>query len=643
VTAGRISAETIVDGRYRIVERIGSGGMADVYCADDLQLGRRVALKLLHPRFAEDREFRERFRREASAAAGLQHQNVVSIYDRGEWDGTSYIAMEYVSGRTLKQIVQEEAPLEPARAIDLVVQVLRAARFAHRRGIVHRDLKPQNVIVEDAGPSHPTPTAKVADFGIARAGASDMTETGSIMGTAQYLSPEQAQGVAVDERADLYAVGIILYELLTGRVPFEGESPVTIALKQVNEHPVPPSSYNRAVSPELDAVVLRALEKDPQRRPADADEMIALLEAARPHAGATAATALAPPTGPMPPVALEPEPELDEDRRGRRWWWALGILAIVAAIVAAVLLLRPDTVTVPTVVGADQAAAETRLRQEGFQVESVARNSERPKGEVLGQDPQGGEEAEEGSTVTLTVSDGPEQRPVPSVVGLTYRSAARRLRSAGFAVRRRDEASTSVEEGRVISSSPAEGTQADRGQEVTLVVSTGPEQAAVPSVVGQSEDDARATLQGAGFNVSVTREESADEDPGTVLRQSPAGGEQAEEGSTVALVVAREPEEAEVPDVTGETRDVAVARLSGDGFEVRIRERVVDSPEGDGVVIEQDPSGGRAEQGSRVTITVGVYEAGSPEPEPGTGGTTPEPGSPGADGAATVPGADAAP
>jgi serine/threonine-protein kinase len=371
--------------------------------------------------------------------------------------------------------------------------------------------------------------------------------------------------------------------------------------------------------------------------------MIALLEAARPHAGATAATALAPATGPMAAVVVEPEPEEEPRERRHRWWWALAILGVVAAIVAGVLLLQPDKVTVPTVVGADQAAAETRLRQEGFQVESVARNSERPKGEVLGQDPQGGEEAEEGSTVTLTVSDGPEQRPVPSVVGLTFRSAARRLRSAGFEVRRRDEASTSVEEGRVISSSPAEGTQADRGQEVTLVVSTGPEQAAVPSVVGQSEDDARATLEGAGFNVSVTREESADEDPGTVLRQSPAGGEQAEEGSTVSLVVAREPEEAEVPDVRGETQDVAVARLSGDGFEVGIRERVVDSPEGDGVVIEQDPSGGRAEQGSRVTITVGVYEAGSPEPAPDTGGTTPEPGAAGGDGTATAPGTDATP
>src|SRR3954451_6831511 len=309
---------TIIDGRYRVLHRVGSGGMADVVCAEDLQLGRKVAIKLLHRRFAQDEEFVERFRREASSAAGLQHPNVVAVYDRGAWDDTYYIAMEYLEGRTLKKLVLDEAPLAPARAIDLAVQILRAARFAHKRGIIHRDLKPHNVIVDAEG------RAKVTDFGIAKAGASDMTQTGSIMGTAQYLSPEQAQGHAVSAASDLYSVGIIMYEMLTGRVPFEGESAVTIALKQVSEAPVPPSAYNPQLPPALEAVILRALEKDPARRFADADEFISALEhagqgilpAVAPVGHATDATSVLQPTGPMipipPPGAYQDVAHVDE-------------------------------------------------------------------------------------------------------------------------------------------------------------------------------------------------------------------------------------------------------------------------------------------------------------------------------------------
>src|SRR3954467_696006 len=249
--------------------------MAEVWCASDSVLGRRVALKLLGRRFAEDDEFRERFRREAQAAAGLAHPNIVGIFDRSEWDGTPYIAMELVDGRTLKDLVRERGPLPPGFAVDLTIQVLRALGYAHRRGIVHRDVKPQNVILDDEG------QAKVADFGIARAGASEMTETGTIVGTAQYLSPEQAQGQPVSPRSDLYSVGVVLYELLTGRPPFEASSPVTVALKQVSERPVPPSQLHPGISPALESVVLKALEKEPARRFADADEFISALEAAK--------------------------------------------------------------------------------------------------------------------------------------------------------------------------------------------------------------------------------------------------------------------------------------------------------------------------------------------------------------------------
>src|SRR3984893_11469732 len=265
----------LIDDRYKVVSRLGAGGMADVYLAEDQQLGRKVALKLLHRRFAEDPGFVERFRREAQAAAGLQHPNVVSVYDRGSYDGTYYIAMEYLPGRTLKQVIRQEAPVDPIRAIDITIQILKAARFAHRRGVIHRDLKPHNVMLDEA--DH----AKVTDFGIARAGASDMTETGSIMGTAHYLSPEQAQGHPVNASSDLYAVGVVLYELLTGKVPFDGESPVTIALKHVSEAPAPLLHLNPGIPPELEHVVMWALNKNPGDRPQDADQLILALEQAK--------------------------------------------------------------------------------------------------------------------------------------------------------------------------------------------------------------------------------------------------------------------------------------------------------------------------------------------------------------------------
>jgi eukaryotic-like serine/threonine-protein kinase len=619
----RLETETVVDGRYRVLSRVGSGGMAEVYCAQDMQLGRKVALKILYRRFAEDREFVERFRREASSAAGLQHQHVVSVYDRGEYDGTYYIAMEYLEGRSLKTVIREEAPLDPDRATDLVIQVLRAARFAHRRGIIHRDLKPHNVIVDGEG------RAKVTDFGIARAGASDMTQTGSIMGTAQYLSPEQAQGLAVSAASDLYSIGIILYELLTGRVPFEGESAVTIALKQVNERPTPPSVYNSAVTPELEAVVMRALEKEPARRFQDADEFISALQAAS-EGFATPAmvgppTMVEPPTGEAYGYPDEPLPPR-EPREGGRWWlWLLAVL-VAAAGLAAVLLLtgRTEQVTVPTVVGTDQAVAQAKLRQEGFHTDSTAKTSDQPEGRVIGQDPSGETKADKGSTVTLTVSSGPEQVAVPQVVDLTLKSAQGRLQKAGLQSSQREETSTTVAKGRVISASPGEGEKVDKGSQVTLVVSSGPEQVQVTNVTGKSFDEAQSTLQAAGFKVTRTDKES-DKDAGTVLSQNPKGGTQVAAGSTVALTVAKEPTQVDVPDVTGEDSPVAVRELSKAGFEVDQQSRDVDSPEGDGVVIEQSPPSGKAKKGSKVTIVVGNF---NPDLNPEgngttTGGTTP--------------------
>lgn len=617
---------TLVDGRYRIVSRVGSGGMGDVYCAEDQQLGRMVALKLLHRRFAEDREFVERFRREASSAAGLQHPNVVSVYDRGAWDGTSYIAMEYLPGRTLKQVVEQDAPLEPVRAIDLTIQVLRAARFAHKRGVIHRDLKPHNVIVDGED------RAKVTDFGIARAGASDMTQTGSIMGTAQYLSPEQAQGTPVTPRSDLYSIGIVLYELLTGHVPFDGESAVTIALKQVNEPPLPPSNFNSSVTPELEGVVLRALAKDPAQRFASADEMILALERARagivegaaPDPGATAAFA---------PVRPDPREALAEDaRRGRRWWIALAILAaLVAVAAAAYALTRPDTREVPDVTGRPLAAALAILQNAGFDPSVERTTSDAPEGRVLRQDPQPGERAEEGSEVTLTVSDGPGTAPVPDVVGQRRKRAVAALRDAGFEVRERRQASDSVERNRVISTTPAAGTPAERGSTVTLVLSSGPEQVTAPDVQGEDVEDARSTLQAAGLAANATEQEDLEAEPGTVLAQSPAPGTAVDKGSTVALTVAVEPAEVTVPEVIGRTSSRAIDILTAAGLVPNQVTEPVGDERNDGRVITQAPeAGGTAERDSRVTITVGAYDPAldpdqPPEPPPTETLPTPEP------------------
>lgn len=647
-----IAPDTLIDGRYRILTRIGTGGMADVYCAEDQQLGRKVALKLLHRRFAEDAEFVERFRREASAAAGLQHPNVVGVYDRGEWDGTYYIAMEYLPGRSLKDVIRQEAPLDPVRSIDLTVQILKAARFAHRRGIVHRDLKPHNVLVDDED------RAKVTDFGIARAGASDMTETGSIMGTAQYISPEQAQGHVVGDASDLYAIGVILFELLTGHVPFDADSAVSIALKHVSEAPPAPTMFDPSVPPALESIVLWALEKDPAQRPADADAFINALEEARDavvsgEAPGQRTAMFAPAAIPVPvdpayaygdetavtepePAAAPPPPyyatgehaaagdEHDERRRPPWWAWLLAALALAAIVLGAVLLTQPDEVTVPGVVGADVQEASADLRAVGLRGEIVRVTSGRPVGEVLSQDPVAGARADEGSTVTLEVSRGPGEVQVPSVDGLGERRATAQLTNAGLVVgrvvRQEDE---SVREGRVIRSSPAAGTTVDRGSEVTLVVSSGPQQATVPDVGGLSRGAAEQAIRDADLDASVVEEATGDAEPGTVLRQDPAAGVTVEPGSTVTIVVARAVPAVEVPDVLGLSRDEAVGELDGAGLESRESTRTVSDEAEDGIVLDQRPSPGeQVRAGAPVRIYVGRFvEPAPPEPTPpGDGG-----------------------
>jgi eukaryotic-like serine/threonine-protein kinase len=643
---------SLVDGRYKVVARLGAGGMADVYLAEDQQLGRKVALKLLHRRFAENEGFVERFRREAQAAAGLQHPNVVGVYDRGAYDGTYYIAMEYLPGRTLKRMIRDEAPLDPVRAIDIAIQILKAARFAHHHGVIHRDLKPHNVIVDDSG------HVKVTDFGIARAGASDMTETGSILGTAQYLSPEQAQGHAVSSSSDLYSIGVVLYEMLTGRVPFDAEQAVTIAIKHVSEAPTAPTTINPRTPPELEQVVMWAMNKNPADRPQDADQFITALEHAKAAivsgeagqrtaamaavsalaaGGAGVAAAASPPTAvagaPPPRVQLPPMIEGDggygdggesRGRRRRGWWWALAALVallLAGGGVAAYLLTRPKQVVVPSVVGEQIDIARAQLVSKGFGVNPQYEKNNHPADYIFFQSPTGGQKVDKGATVTLTVSSGPGNVSVPSVENLPLANAKRLIQGKGLKVDMvRHQSSTTLPQGYVISTSPGAFASVPPGTAVDISVSSGKPQVKVPNVVNQSQSSAKSTLQGAGFKVQTSMQTSSTVKPGNVISQNPTGGTQVASGSTVSLVIAKAPTTANVPNVKGQTASAASSALQGAGFKVTQTTQDTKKKNQDGVVISQSPGGGTtAKKGSAVTIVIGHYVA----PTPTTTTTTP--------------------
>ncbi|MHB8692434.1 MAG: Stk1 family PASTA domain-containing Ser/Thr kinase [Solirubrobacteraceae bacterium] len=650
----------VIDGRYKVLSRLGAGGMADVYLAEDLQLGRKIALKLLHRRFAEDPDFVERFRREAQAAAGLQHPNVVSVYDRGSYDETYYIAMEYLPGRSLKQLIRQDAPLDPLQAIDLATQILRAARFAHRRGVIHRDLKPHNVIVDDGG------HAKVTDFGIARAGASDMTETGSIMGTAQYLSPEQAQGLPVGAQSDLYSVGVVLYEMLTGRLPFDADSAVTIALKHVSEAPPPPSQLNPRIPAELEQVVLWTLNKNPSDRPADADQLITVLEqvkdaiTARERGQRTASMAalgvippaaihpLAPVPGAGPPTDMQAATsayeaaerggwngpptsenygEYDDDRRGSPWPWVIAVLVALLLIgggVLAYVLTRPTKETVPNVVRLSINNARAKVQSAGLSVNVQYQSDSFPNGTVINQYPYAGQRLNENSVVTLTVSSGPGNITVPPLVGLSSAVAQRQLRAAGLKPAQVvKQNSAAVAAGQVISTSPAAGVSVPPGTPITLIVSNGKPPATkvlVPNVQGDTQANARSNLTQAGFLVTSSQQISSTVMAGNVISQSPAGGARAASGSTVNIVVAAAPTTTNVPPVVGDTLAGARSTLTGAGFKVAVQKQTTSNVSENGIVLSQSPTGGQATKGATVTVVVGVYK--KPTGPTGPTGTT---------------------
>jgi serine/threonine-protein kinase len=616
---------TIFAGRYRLERRLGSGGMADVWLAEDQELGRKVAIKILHERYANDTQFVERFRREATHAAGLSHPNVVSIFDRGAAEGSYFIVMEYVEGRTLKELIVTRGPCPVPVAISYVRQVLAALRYAHRNGIVHRDIKPHNVLVDHEG------RVKVADFGIARAGSSQMTEAGSIIGTAQYLSPEQARGAPVDESSDLYSTGIVLYELLTGKVPFTGETPVEIAMKHLSQVPPAPSTIRSEIPRDLDLVVLRALAKEPADRYRSAKEMDRDLElvgrgdAVGPETEeaatmvlrgeSTAATAVA---------ARSPSYGGDERyrayegqvRTGRAWWpWLLALGVAIALGIGGWLLYdnvrdqidANEPVAVNIYTGILESKAVALIDGDGFEPR-VRRlpNSETRPGYVYEQDPEPGTKLPKGSLVTILVSSGKPKVTVPSLVGDSRDAAVAELTTRGLEARVVPVPS-SRPANVVTAQDPRPGIVVVAGSSVRINVSSGPKPVAVPNVVGLTYDIAAAQLQSAGFTVGRSEVDS-NQPAGEVVDQSPPGNSTASKGSSVTLSVSKGPTTVTVPDVALQPVADARATLRAAGFKVTVVRQDTDDESLDGLVMSQDPAGSsQADPKSTVTITVGTY------------------------------------
>ncbi|MDQ1674152.1 MAG: eukaryotic-like serine/threonine-protein kinase [Frankiaceae bacterium] len=536
-TASGTPGGRLLGGRYELGGLLGHGGMAEVYRAADTRLGRDVAIKVLRNDLARDPTFLSRFRREAQAAASLNHPMIVAVYDTGQDNGVTpplpYIVMEYIKGPTLREVLQSEGRITPQRASEIVAEVCSALEYSHRAGIIHRDIKPGNVMLTVDG------AVKVMDFGIARAVAattSTVTATAAVMGTAQYLSPEQARGENVDARSDLYSAGVLFYELLTGHPPFTGDSPVAIAYQHVREDPAPPSTSEPDLPPDLDAVVLKALAKNPDNRYQSAQEMRDDLD--RVLAGTKVLA--------TPVLRGQAAGGTEVRRRGplrRRLLYGALALVVVAALVGAALLARgllagPDTTSVPDLTNATRDAAISQLEAQGLRPGNVTdRESAVPPGLVLEQNPAAGAVVDKDSTVDFVLSRGPGTRLVPDVSGLSQDEATRQLTSMQLEV-----ATTTVDDlsepvGTVSGTSPDPGTSVPTGSTVTLQVVSG--FTTVPNLVNQPEGQATRALTSLGLNPSITRQTSTDHAPDIVLAQSPAAGGRVSRGGRVTLTVSQ--------------------------------------------------------------------------------------------------------
>jgi eukaryotic-like serine/threonine-protein kinase len=617
--------EQLVDNRYRIVKSLGSGGMAEVYLAHDDVLDRDIALKVMSGRYAYDEEFVERFKREAQSAAALSHPNIVSIYDRGESeDGTYYIAMEYLPGGTLKDRILRRGALPPRTAAAVALQIAEALRCAHRAGVVHRDIKPHNVLVTAAG------DIKVGDFGIARAASSStMTKTGSILGTAHYISPEQAMGEPVGPQSDLYSLGVVLYEMLTGTLPYDAETPIGIAMKHVNGYLVPPQEVNPEVPEGINAVTTRLLAKNPEDRYANAAELIEDLERVidglEPASAATRvmnrlAPARASQTRSMPATSRR-KARKNNGRRKRGWIPALLLLLLLLAVLGGVAyaftqgIFAPKA-EVPNLVGA--ASIEEAQQKAGNKFQIVEGNRVESKeaiGTVVKQNPEAGTERAEGSTIYVDVS-GTQIADLPNVKGKTSEEAQQTLKDAGFKVDVKSKESSTQEKNYVIDQDPQGGKSAtaEVGSSVAITVGDGPANVKVPDLYNLTPDRAKQTLEAAGLSLGNQTQAPNDKVPkGQIVDQQPAADKGVEPGSSVDVVVSSGPKQIAVPNVVGSSVGEAVQAIWNAGFGYTVQ--TVQSNQPAGKVVSTDPGADTLLDPSSRNVTVS-QSAGPPPPSP---------------------------
>ncbi|NKZ88782.1 Stk1 family PASTA domain-containing Ser/Thr kinase [Rhodococcus hoagii] len=631
-----------LSSRYELGEILGFGGMSEVHLGRDLRLSRDVAIKVLRADLARDPTFYLRFRREAQNAAALNHPAIVAVYDTGEAETDAgplpYIVMEYVDGDTLRDIIRTEGPLQPRRAMEVIADVCAALDFSHRNGIVHRDMKPANIMINRAG------AVKVMDFGIARAisdSSSPMTQTAAVIGTAQYLSPEQARGEQVDARSDVYSLGCVLYEVLTGEPPFKGDSPVAVAYQHVREDPKQPSQVNPAVPPALDSVILKAMSKNPANRYQSAAEMrsdlVRVLGGQRPSApmvmsdedrttmfgpvdsGAGTGSGYRPEpartsTATAAPVAVPAAAPAKKSNTARNTMLSVAALVVVGIIGAFIwsLVSNPAKVEVPNVAGLTAQAAEAQLRGMNLDTSIQTRpDAVVAEGNVIATTPSAGSSVSEKSTVTLQVSSGPEQVQVPKLAGLSQDEAAQALNAVGLRLAPEVDRAPSdpAQLDKVTAQDPSSGAKINLDSTVSITLGSGPEQVRIPNVIGQTIDVAQPNIEGVGFKVQVATVDSSKPE-GQVISTSPSGGSTAAKGDVITVQVSNG-KQFTMPDLTEMSVSQAVEALRKAGWTgssnqlTQTRQSTLDTSLVGKILGQQQPAGSDVAKNAPLTVIVG--------------------------------------